>query len=193
MYKREEKVLQVIHGFTDSVIVARRKELEENAADDIATKEDDDVGAKKKIAFLDMLLQATIDGQPLSNADIREEVDTFMFEGHDTVNSGLAFILYNLAKHPEVQHRAYAEIDHKIGSENEKPLTMNDLSKLNYLEMVIKESLRLYPSVSCRFLLKAFTDLFISRFRFSEEKCLKTSRLENIHFLLDQMSTFRLT
>ena len=50
--------------------------------------EDDDsgiVGKKKRLAFLDMLLCATADRQKLSHADIREEVDTFMFEVSYTV------------------------------------------------------------------------------------------------------------
>lgn len=39
-----------------------------------------DSGHDNRLALLDILLRATIDGQPLSNDDIREEVDTFMFE-----------------------------------------------------------------------------------------------------------------
>lgn len=43
--------------------------------------DEDNYGQKKKIAFLDVLLQSTDNnGYPLSNFDIREEVDTFMFE-----------------------------------------------------------------------------------------------------------------
>lgn len=79
MYHQELDALKILHGFTDSVIASRRKEL----ITKIETNSDnnnDELGIKKKTAFLDLLLKSTIEGQPLSNEDIREEVDTFMFE-----------------------------------------------------------------------------------------------------------------
>jgi cytochrome P450 family 4 len=130
--RREDKLLKILHDFTDGVILKRRI---------------GHGGGGKEMAFLDVLLQSTIDGKPLTNMDIREEVDTFMFEGHDTTSSGIAFCLYNLAKHPDVQQKAFDEIKSVIGDDENKPVTLTNLNDLKYLEMVIKETLRLYPSI----------------------------------------------
>lgn len=57
--------------------------------------------------------------QGLSDEDIRAEVDTFMFEGHDTTASGISFLLYNLACHPEHQKLCRQEIMQVLdGKEN---------------------------------------------------------------------------
>lgn len=106
-----------------------------------------DQPSKRKLALLDVLLHSTIDGQPLSNMDIREEVDTFMFEGHDTTTSAIAFCLYELARNPQVQRKACDEIKIVIGDDVNKAITLKDLNDLQYLELVIKETLRLFPSV----------------------------------------------
>lgn len=142
MFQREQKALKILHGFTDSVIQRRRDEILNSSE---SGSEQDNVGLKTKKALLDVLLQATIDNQPLTNMDIREEVDTFMFEGHDTTTSGIAFALFNIAKYPEVQQKVLEEIESELG--DDETLTLQNLNKLHYLELVIKESLRLYPSV----------------------------------------------
>ena len=79
MYQKELETLKTLHGFTNQVILSRRNELANSNNNVKSVYNDDDVGIKKKTAFLDMLLQASIDGEPLTNENIREEVDTFMF------------------------------------------------------------------------------------------------------------------
>lgn len=139
---RQQKLLKILHGFTDDVILTRRARL--TACHDFDSEETE---VKQKPALIDILLRATIDGSPLTDTDIREEVDTFMFAGHDTTSSGIAFCLYNICKYSEVQQKAFEEIRKVIGDDIRKEITLKDLNELQYLELVIKETLRLFPAV----------------------------------------------
>ena len=78
-YKRQKNSLEILHSFTDEVISIRREELfskiKNKQNNQNGPSETEDLGIKRKIAFLDMLLQVTIDGKPLTNLEIREEVE----------------------------------------------------------------------------------------------------------------------
>lgn len=77
LHKIEANALRVLHGFADDVIRKRRKELTENQGENEDTL--DEIGIRKKRAFLDLMLHSTINGKPLSDHEIREEVDTLIF------------------------------------------------------------------------------------------------------------------
>ncbi|KAJ8416525.1 hypothetical protein AAFF_G00358130 [Aldrovandia affinis] len=106
-----------------------------------------DQATGKRRAFLDMLLKTTDeDGNSLNHKDIQEEVDTFMFEGHDTTAASMNWTLYLLGSHPEEQRKVQQELQEVFGS-SDRPVGADDLRRLRYLECVIKESLRLFPAV----------------------------------------------
>lgn len=162
-YKRLHELVVILHNFTNSVITKRREELSKST--DIQKSEAGDNGYKKREVFLNLLLQIKDEGVPLSNEDIREEVDTFMFEvkvvlkcfdyvmfffcyqGHDTISSALSFILFEIANHPEVQEKIYEEICLVFGKDFKELFDHENIKNLRYLEQVVKEGLRLYPSV----------------------------------------------
>lgn len=134
--RREKQVVNVIHSFVNRVIEKRREEL--MLGKSIAS-------ANCRSALLDLLLKSTVDGAALSDADIRGEVNTFMFAGFDTTKIATQFLLYRLARHPLIQARVYAEIQEHLTDDQ---LCIRTINSLVYLDMCLKESLRLYTPVA---------------------------------------------
>ncbi|XP_002731980.1 cytochrome P450 4F2-like [Saccoglossus kowalevskii] len=133
------KALRAVHGYSVRVIQERKQALQQSG---------DDKPARKYIDFLDILLRAKDeDGNGLSDREIRDEVDTFMFEGHDTTASGLSWCLYNFAKYPEHQRRCQEEIDALLVKTKKEDIEWGDLSHLPYTTLCIKESLRIRSPV----------------------------------------------
>ena len=74
-----------------------------------------DLDAQKRIAFLDLLLKAKSEDETITFDDIQEEVDTFMFEGHDTTTAGVSWALHLIGSHPEIQNKLHQELDEIVG------------------------------------------------------------------------------
>ncbi|XP_012664838.1 phylloquinone omega-hydroxylase CYP4F11-like [Otolemur garnettii] len=142
--RRFLKACRLVHNFTDAVIQERRRTLPTQDIDDFLEAK----AKTKTLDFIDVLLLAKDeDGKALSDEDIRAEADTFMFEGHDTTASGLSWVLYNLARHPEYQERCRQEVQELLRDREPEEIEWDDLAQLPFLTMCIKESLRLHPPV----------------------------------------------
>ncbi|XP_029474140.1 cytochrome P450 4B1-like isoform X2 [Rhinatrema bivittatum] len=136
---RFRKACRLAHQHTDAVINQRKRILRNE-------KELEKIQQKRHLDFLDILLCAKDEnGEGLSDADLRAEVDTFMFEGHDTTASGISWILYCMAMYPEHQEKCREEIQEILGDRD--TVQWDDLGRMNYTTMCIKECLRLYPPV----------------------------------------------
>jgi len=100
--------------------------------------------------ILSLLLDAQDeDGNTLSDLQIRDEVMTLLFAGHDTTTSTVSFMFYELSHHPEIVARLLAEQDAAFPGEGATP-SVADLQpllsgELTELEMVLEETLRKYP------------------------------------------------
>ncbi|KAK0416436.1 hypothetical protein QR680_012482 [Steinernema hermaphroditum] len=131
--KEHDWALGLLKSFTKQVIQERQAELEAC-----------DYNIEGRPAFLDLLLKMVKRGE-MPIEDVQSEVDTFMFEGHDTTATGLTWALHLVGSYPEVQQKIYEELQDVIGDSD--MVTIEHLGKLQYLECCLKESLRLYPSV----------------------------------------------
>jgi cytochrome P450 len=95
--------------------------------------------------IMSMLLDATDEqGAALSDSQIRDEVMTLLFAGHDTTTSTLTFLFYELANNPEALATLVREQDEVLGGVAPDARQLNG-ETLRELEMAIEETLRKYP------------------------------------------------
>lgn len=81
-------------------------------------------------------------GRPFSDLQLRDTLMTLFLAGHETTAIALSWTWYLLATNPAVESRLHAELRDALGG---RAPAAEDLSRLPYTEMVIKESMRLYP------------------------------------------------
>lgn len=96
--------------------------------------------------LLGMLLEARDErsGEGMTIRQVRNQVMTFMLAGHETTAALLTWTWYLLATHPAIAQNLTRELDEVL---NGRLPSVNDLPALKYTEMVLRESMRLYPPV----------------------------------------------
>ncbi|CAO3645097.1 unnamed protein product [Cunninghamella blakesleeana] len=103
--------------------------------------------------LLTLMLESEYKGEgALTNEQILNDIAIFFVAGHDTTAFSLSTAVYYLAKHPDIQERARQEVNDILcpnGEINEHiSATADDIKKLDYITQIIKESLRIRPSVN---------------------------------------------
>lgn len=95
--------------------------------------------------LLSMLIMAQDEATGLGMTDLQvyHEVVALFAAGHETTANTLTWALFLLSKNPQAVYKMKAEIGSVLGN---RPASLADMKQLKYTEMVIKETLRLYPT-----------------------------------------------
>jgi len=93
--------------------------------------------------LLSMMLAAVDETGQMTDAQARDEAFTLIVAGHETTANTLSWAWYLLATHPHVEARLHDELQRVL---NGRPPTVDDLPNLPYTEVIVKETLRLYPA-----------------------------------------------
>lgn len=124
--RRAHAARRALYQICDEIVARRREDFD---------RQEDLVG----------LLTRAVDseGARLSADEIRDQILIFLFAGHETTATTLAYGLHLLSGHPEVEEAAHKEVDQVLAG---RLPTAEDLEALPYLTMVVKETMRLYPA-----------------------------------------------
>nr|WP_042198176.1 cytochrome P450 [Kibdelosporangium sp. MJ126-NF4]CEL23248.1 Cytochrome P450 family protein [Kibdelosporangium sp. MJ126-NF4]CTQ94410.1 Cytochrome P450 family protein [Kibdelosporangium sp. MJ126-NF4] len=94
--------------------------------------------------LLSMLLLAADEdtGETMSDQQVYDEVITLLTAGSETIAVALTWLFHELARHPEIDRKLRAEVADVLGG---RPVTFDDVPKLEYTRQVVNEVLRMYP------------------------------------------------
>ncbi|NXR24364.1 CP3AO protein, partial [Cinclus mexicanus] len=107
-----------------------------------------------RVDFLQLMIESQRSGsqennganhsyKALTDTEVLAQAFIFIFAGYEPTSNSLGYLAYELALHPDVQEKLLQEIDTVLP--NKAPLTYEALTKLEYLDMTLNESLRMYP------------------------------------------------
>ncbi|KAJ8715555.1 hypothetical protein PYW07_010037 [Mythimna separata] len=137
--KKQDAIVKTLKNITETIIMKRKSERKQNVyADSIK-----EVTSGYK-SLLDLLLDVG-EKEVFTDEEIREHLDTIIGAAYDSTTRAMTVCLILIGTYPNVQARILEELQ-EVFDDPDRDLTRHDLPKLVYLEAVLKETLRLYPS-----------------------------------------------
>lgn len=144
--KRLTALIDSVKSFTRKAI---KKRLSEFSLVQNENSDNDNVylGRKKRRTLMDTLIETHLkDPEKLSLEGIQEEVDTFMFAGHDTTATAIMWAIFILGNNVEVQQRLFDELKEDFDP-HLKNVEFNSIMSHKYLDACIKECMRIIAPV----------------------------------------------
>ncbi|GAN02482.1 cytochrome P450 [Mucor ambiguus] len=146
--KATDRLLSMMENLADE----KRRQILNGEMEKLADQEKD---------LLTMMIEADIEeGTKTTTTQLRQNIAFFLFAGHDTTANAISLCIYNLAKNPDVQQKLREEVSGILGNDPTVVPTLDDLKKMAYLDLVIKENLRRSGPVD-RIVSRDATDDFI--------------------------------
>lgn len=133
-YKNFIKNQEILTKFETEIIRKKKEQLKDGTCS---------INSEKYNIVINQLLKAEAEGK-ITYDQLFGEVATTIIAGNDTTANTVSYILLMLAMHSDVQDRVYSEIVEQFPG-NEFEVNLDDLPKLPYMDMVFKETLRVFP------------------------------------------------
>ncbi|XP_055702900.1 cytochrome P450 4C1-like isoform X2 [Phlebotomus papatasi] len=150
MYRIQMESMAVIHNFFDRIIKMKRElfdevaDAEEERREELALLNNEEIEQKPKIV-INQLFRYWVKGH-IDFKDVRGELDVMLYSASDTTTNLASYTLLMLAMHPKVQEKALEELK-RVFVDESILIDYDSIKQLQYLDMVIKETLRLYPVI----------------------------------------------
>eukprot|EP00898_Chlorokybus_atmophyticus_P005111 jgi/Chlat1/5600/Chrsp369S00858 len=144
LYKPVLYLMRCFKGSQESCVLRAQNTLAEVARRIVEARRGDP-NAENMNDFLTMLMRSTNKhaGRPFSTLELQSQAFEFIQAGFETTSNTLSFALYLISKNPAVEKRMLEEID-QVGRDTVP--SCDDLDKFPYVECIVKETLRLYPT-----------------------------------------------
>ncbi|XP_022912077.2 cytochrome P450 4V2-like [Onthophagus taurus] len=133
-YWKERKTLKILFDHVRELIRKKKIELHENKI------------IERRPILIDILINHMENDKNITEDFVSSQLIMMLAAAFDTTATTLSFLLYHLSIFPEIQQKAYDEVFAMLGDDINQPITNHHVKEMKYLDLVIKESMRMKAS-----------------------------------------------